>query len=462
MPRFTSRGPGGLARLLVLSLLASCASPAPDPVDDERIVSSVRERGGDDLASRLEETLAETGLDRRAPLAPSFAPALRDATLAYAPGVRRARRELEAARAETLSAGSPGPLGASAAVGDLRAPGDGADVGGSFDLFGVLGLEPSAAARALAEARVRAAVAGLEDVAWSSLHATERAFVRRAATTARIAALETLAGEAREDLARIAAYRRAGLLGEGPPARATAFVARLERDLENERESRAALEDALIRATGLPPAHPLLEETGSSALEHVGDGSGGIRLDLAPESLLRRLPALRRARLEHAGAEARLRVAAAARWPQLRLGSRLALRPDTVIPAGLIELSLPFPGSQDGPIAVAEAARARSREILEDTWLASWSALESARRRTVIARRRLAEEAPEIEASSARAWRAMRARLAIDPAETKDWTDSLEARTSGALALTRAREAARLAEIDLREAGGLEAEGAER
>jgi outer membrane protein TolC len=439
---------------LTLVGFGACVSPAPEPLNEHALPAETRARG-EHVAERLSETLREAGLDASQPLSRSLAPAYRDAALAHAPEVRRRRREVARLREIARSAGQPGPLFNRSRAGEHDREDYEIEVAATFDLFGVLGVGPAEAARLLAEERIRRAAAQLEAQAWSSAHDADRAWVEYVTACCHAEIADTIAAMGGQDAARIRAFVEGGAIGPGPAGRALAFAAAAEQRAETMRAGIAARRSDLAQTIGLSVTDPLL-----AALDTTGMSEAASRLperEAAPEAeaLLRRHPALRALRLEYAVAEAELRAAVAAQWPTLNIGPRVVLRPDTFIPGGLMQLSLPFPGSQDGFIAAALERRQRAREALEDGWLAAEARLHAALERVARARRILNDQAERIDAQSAIAFRAARAKLQIDPSFARSWADALQDRGEGALARANARRELLLAIVDLREAGGL-------
>lgn len=448
----TVRGPCGLVLFLGLTL-GACVAPGPEPLNEVEMVDATRSRR-DAVTAHLESTLREAGLNRAQPAMPSLAPAFRDAALAHGPEIRRRRREVEELRGRAASAGQPGPIGGRVRgsenpMGDFEI-----ESAVTLDLFGLLGVGPAEAARLLAETQVRAAAARLEAEVWRTSHAADRAWVEYVTACCHADVADAIAALAAQDATRIEALVEAGAVGSGPAGRALAFFAIAEQRVEMMNAAIAARRADLSRTIGLSVTDPLLAEIDVDGMAKAAARlpQGETRPD--PEALFRRHPQLRALRLEYAVAEADLRAAVAAQWPSLNLGPRLVFRPDGVLPGGLLQFRVPFPGSQDGFIAAAVARRTRARERLEDAWLAAEATLHAARERVDRARNVLEDEAVRIDSRSAAAFRAARTKLAVDPSFVRNWADALADRGQGALARANARRELLLAVIDLREAGG--------
>lgn len=438
---------------LLTTWLGACRAPDREVLDEAAVVAAIEERP-DEVARVLAETLDESGLSVVWSAWPAISPAHREAAVAHAPAVRAARRELSARRWEVASSGRPGAVGLEAGFEDAGAPGDAA-VGLSFDLIGLIGAEPRMAARALASSRVHEAVGSLESSVWQAAHEADRRVVRAAAASWRVEVLEELLARVRMDRSRLEGLVLVDGSSRGVVSRARSVLLEVEISLEQAQKELASARAALAVAVGRHADDQLVTGVGRGTLERVQTDLLATSVQGEPQSLLTRHPALRRARLAHALAEARLRVAAASRWPELRLGPTFDFARSDSLPGALLEIACPWPGSVDGEIEAARERRRAARERLEDAWL-SWIATRDAAGKRLARDRRLVREvAPASDAASATAFRVASARLRVDRQGVGAWADALEARLAGALAPVEAALAAAEAAIDLREAGGL-------
>lgn len=438
--------------------LAACSAPPERPLEPRDVAASIELRR--DTPAELARALELAGL---APLSvePPTAEDMADperaafwhaAAWAWSPEARGARRTLAAARARAQSAGAPGPLGVKAESDDASDPERLTRLEVTFDVVGLFGLGPSAAARALADVEARAAQAALEDAVWRSHFEIDAARARLAASRAALETLRALAGEADAADARIEILSQRGRLEGGALAAAELARRGIDRrvaELELE-ESRAA-EELAVRA-GLPPDAPALAAPSSRTLEQLTARAAPQEPDA--EELLERMPELRMALLEYAVAEARLREAAAARWPELRLGPSLLWEEGDFLLGVLAETGIPWPGSLDGELAAASEEREAARERVEDGLLAARAALAGARERADVARRRLEHQANVSEEQSARLWTAARARFEVDSETLMGWSSALVMRAEALEQLAAARAELALASLELEHAAG--------
>lgn len=441
-------------------VLALCACSAPDsrPLEPAELAASVAARAATPAELERALELADIG-----PLAvpapdpqdlddPALAGFWHACAWAYAPGVRAARRALLAARASQGSAGQPGPVDAAVETDDLGDTAMHTKVMLTFDLLGLLGIGPSASARALADAQTRSALGELEEAVWEARFEVDAARARLSAARAARSSLAILAEEASGDRTRIAALEGRGRLDAG--ARAAAEIA--ERALARrlallEIEETRAAED-LARAAGLPPTAPALGAPGPEMLAALAPppepGAA------TAEELLERLPALRRSLLDYSVAEARLRDEAAARWPSLRLGPQLLWEEGDLLYGALAISGLPWPGSLDGRIAAASQEREAARERVEDALLAAQARAAGASQRLAAARGLLERDALPAAEQSARLWSAARARFSVEPMALMEWASALRMRAEVLADVEEARAELALSGLELEQARG--------
>jgi outer membrane protein, heavy metal efflux system len=442
----------------VACVLSACSAPAERPLEPRELTAAVELRR--DTPEQLANALALAGLaplsvepptsaDLADPTRPAFWHA---AAWAWSPEARAARRTLAAARARARSAGAPGPIEGEVEIedgGDLDAM---TRASLSFDVVGLLGLGPSAAARALADAETRAAQGELERAVWRTRFEVDAARSKLAASRAALETLRALASEAQDSRVRIEILARNGRL----EAAALASAELSERGLAQRisalelEESRAAEQLAVL--AGLPPHAEALDAPSPLTLDEVG--SRPAPQEPEPIELLERLPELRVSLLEYALAEARLREAAAQRWPELRLGPHLLWEDGDFLLGLLASAGIPWPGSLDGEIAAASEEREAARERTEDALLAAQAALQGARERAAVARRLLERDASSSAEQSARMWTAARARFAVEPAALMEWSSALRMRAEALAELAEARGELALATLDLEQAAG--------
>jgi outer membrane protein TolC len=459
----TSARPGAVLRILLIGGLAACANPSPHPLRPEDITARVAQRAVSDEELRHALILVDPvplglvgGVD--AALAdPSLDAFWHARALAFEPTVRQARRRLLAARATARTAGFPGPLDADAGVRDM---GDGdleKDVGATLDLLGLLGLGPAAADRELAMAATDLASGELETHARTALFAVDRARLRLAAARERRRRLADHLVEAQAGSRRLELLFDRGRLGDGLIGRARAVVATLAAEERQLSRATARAAEDLAQSAGTTPDDPALAIPASLAISDTAPADDAAPVDApAPERLLDLLPDLRTARLTYAVAEARLRAAVAAQWPQIRIGPSLRVVPDMLLPGGSVSVQVPWPGSLEGVIDAAVEEREAAREAVEDA-LARSLAVEDARRleRTLAWEVFFDHARPAAEGSAA-AWRSARGRLDVEEGieVVETWLESLMVRSRGVNALVDAAEAGLMADLDWREAAG--------
>jgi len=398
--------------------------------------------------------------DRAAPLDPRADEFWHVAAWAFASEVRAGRSAARAALAREDSAGAPGPVELMATDHDFASGGDPlVEAAATFDLFGWLGLGPSAAERAGARVEALLALAELQAIVWRATFEVDRARVRLAAARARAARLERLHDEAALDAPRLEILARHGRLSPAAAQMALGHLHHLLQLAGRERQAEQVLATELALACGLFPEHAALAAPDAELLDahleralRADDSALAGDLSLHPRVVV--------ARLGLALGEARARVAARAAWPGLRLGPHLAFAEGEVAVGGLAGLSLPVPARWRGELAAARARRDRALEAYEEAWLAQRAALVAARERLRAGRARLEEHARVFERSIDRTWGAVRARFRVGEAGPDEWSRALLERADAALAVVDETEGVALAALDGAEARGPRADGA--
>ena len=373
--------------------------------------------------------------------------AWRASAFAWEAETRAARRKLLAARARAGSAGAPMPVRALTEVDELEHPDAHGRLMVTFDLLGLLGLGPAAAARELADALVRSSLSELEHAVWRARIEVDRALARLAAARGERAALAELAGEAGAARVQSEILSRHGRLSVQSLAAAELAQHRLLHRLGASAIAEARARADLGVASGLPAEAAALDAVSAEALRALEPG-------LAPpmpsrRELLSRAPELRSAVLDYSVAEARVRQAAAERWPSLEIGPHLTWLEDDLLEGILAGSALPWPGSVQGSIAAALEERSAAREAAEDALLALEARARAARARLEAARTMWLEHARGAEAESARAWRAARARFDVEPGALTEWAQAMQMRSEALTALFAARLEAVEAGLDL-------------
>jgi outer membrane protein TolC len=354
--------------------------------------------------------------------------------------------------AEQGGAGLPTPLVAGAETMELDEPGREWQLRAVFDLLGILGLGRSAAASALAESRVRGALADVERTLWSGRFAVDRARVRVVAAHQRVAVLAELEREATAEHRRIDILESHGWLPAGQIATARALTERLRNLLTQTRAMVAEERLELTSAAGLPTAAPQLVQVANAPLTFA-DPNPAPDLQPEPRTLLTRHPRLRALVLDYAIAEARLQAAAAQAWPYVGIGPRLTVQPDSLL-GGILEISLPWPGTVSAAVHTALAEREAARERVEDGLLQQQTRVVEHRQRWLAAWQAAQVHGPQTEQRSRAAWRAARARFAVDATALMAWSDTFERRIESCTAAVDAAANALLAQLDYQEARG--------
>ena len=445
---------------ILLASLGACSAPEPAPLAPRDLARSVRERNANPQATPEEvaTALALSGLDptraaaEPAEVAPEVDPRAwwHARAESWAPAVRAARRRLEQTLAEARSAGAPGPLMLEGEVRELDDLEAHSRLGLTVDVIGLLRLEPSDAARALADAEARAALGELDRARWSARFEVDGARARLAAARAALADLASLGAQVQEDLRRIAVLERHGRLGAAQLADARMAQAELHRVHSAQVELQSLAREDLAVAAGLPSEAAALEGAWTAPL----DGPEPPRDAPDAEVLCERLPELRLALFEYALAEARLRAVAAERWPSLDLGPQLTWSHPDLLLGALAAAGLPWPGSLSGRIEAAHVGREAARERAEDALLAALARRAGALERLDNARAHVELGARPALDASARRWTAARAALAVDAAALADWSEALRQRADALAGLAEARGMHALARLELERAQG--------
>ena len=434
--------------------LGACATPAPAPIDPAATVHAVEARSA--ALGAAVEALSWTGLEGlelerprpATPASPVDRSTWRAAVLAFNPEVRMARREVLTLEARRDGAGLPGKIGVD---GELLAFDEDleSEVAATFDVLGLLGLGPSRAAKALADAATRAAYGKAEAAVWSAYWSIDAAVGAVALAHDRRARLEALLLEARADWGRADSLAAEGRISAGDLARARAIVLDVERMATMAERDLAEARQEIAIECGLAADDSLLQGIDSRWLERE-DELAAIAPIPAAVDLVQRHPVPRAALLEYAVAEAELRAAAAEQWPELRIGPKLVFKPGETVPGVMGGLEIPFPGTADAAIRAALSERDGARERFEDAVvrLLAEAAGARARRDTALVERELAKRQVELTEES---WRAARAKFSIEPMALEGWAMALEQRAQAVAALATARatvlrEAARVNE----------------
>jgi hypothetical protein len=444
-----------------LPLLLACACSAPpDPIDPAAVAAELRQRAMDPrtLAQALE--LAELGpLPFARPDPAQAGDADGDAlwhlcAILYHPDVRAARAELAVSDAALRVSGQPLPSMGEVMNMDLENPDRETELQMTFDLLGILGIGKSAAARELADAERRAALARLERALWRATFAVDRARVGVAAVRVQQRELQALQLEAANGLRRAELLGERGWIGAAPTAAAAAVGHRLQHELAATHTELARMLAELARAAGLAPQAPPLTEVSRATLARIHARPRRATPD--DHDLLTRHPELRPLLLQHAVAEAGVRNAAASAWPDLFLGPDVRVQPGETLWGGMLEFRLPWPSAVDAAVDQAVAERARTRVAVEDALLAQWNAIAAARERAARADEILREHVPARDDAARRAWAAARARFDVDPQDAMAWTAALVMRLEAIAFVAEAERDAGLARLELAELLGPE------
>jgi len=441
---------------LILIPLAACASPAHAPLDLTSSEVAWLERGD---ARTLEHALelADVGTtslpmpdasERRDPHLDAYWDAC---ALAWNPDVRVARNQLLALREERRSAGAPRPVTVRAVDHEFGGDADLIEAAVAFDLIGLLGLGPAGAAAELADVQVVRALAQYEEQLWASRLDIERARIRMAAAQARVARVDALHAEAEQDLVRIGILERNGREAAADAEAARGAIDVLARQSSELGAALAVAENDLARLAGLPPHHEALTPSSNAwllrylerAVPSIGGGTRKVDTH----------PTLRRARIDFALAEARIRDVAAAAWPGIQFGPHLSFDSMTNI-GGVLGLTLPWPSSWKGRLAAAEVRREGAREAFEDAWLDLEQRDQLALRRLGLARERSLGATRTVDEATQHGWDSARTRYRLQRLPLMEWSDALQRRTFAVLLPVDDQESIALAWVDVLDARG--------
>ena len=446
---------------LVLFPLLGCTAPAPAPLQDRDVAGALSARDPR-LASDVADLsgLAPLALPRPTPdeLAdPHSAGFWRGCAFAWNPAVRAARRELGSVLASADAAGLPGNIEIEAENEGFDRPQDETKLTLSFDLLGLAGLGPSRAARASARAQVHRARSQFESALWTASFDVERARLRLAASDARIERLQELFVRAQAQEARVEILERRGRLSDVEALMARTTQHDVEHALSQEHGQVAVLRGELAVSSGLPSGNPALLIPAAELLSLAHSPPAPV----SAIELLENLPRLRELRSEYALAEARVREIASEAWPSLRAGPSLRFLPSEVLLGGLLDVSLPWPGSVQPRVLAAVQEREAARERLEDELLAALVRAEQLRLELAEARQRADTHAAEVDATALAMLDTQTRLLALGRADYSEWNRRLRESQQAALDLVDQRAQVRLLELDLQEACGVRANAAE-
>lgn len=390
------------------------------------------------------EPLGVTRPDPQAIADPSTRDHWRTSAILFAPDVRAARQDIAAVAAEARASGRPGPLGVMVdqiGVDDERET----EIGVVFDILGIFGVGRSVAARELADARHRAAVARLEAAVWAAVRRSDREFAEFVLRRAEVRMFEQLLFESKDDLKTIDLLTARGRVAPKTAARVAEVVRDAEIMLTELRTEYAESRAALAETSGILYDDPAFERVPTLDLLSTSPDfsidllprSGDLAVDADLARLARSHPDLRRLALEYAVAEAEVRAAAAEAWPEIRLGPKPVIDPARVVPGGLLEIEWPIFRNFDAEVEAAVAMRTSARQMFEDRLLqidarrrAAASAFIEASRAAALARRN--------ERSTDDVRRAARASMRVDPATVDEWSMAFEQRAAALRSLGRA------------------------
>jgi outer membrane protein TolC len=459
--RLESRRPRAASALswtLVMFAASACSSPARLSIDDAQVAAAVTARQSvEDVERGLE--LADLGpLSIPIPPPPSEvrpdqAEFWQACAFAWNAELRQLRRRVRELRALSRSAGKPTPLMGQGMMLDFEDPDAELEAQLMLDVFGLLGIGPAAAARELARAEVRAAVAALEARAWSLRFDVDRARVELAAARALETAMGGLYSDAAQMLPRIEILARRGWIGAGMSEGALAALHMVEHPQTMARADVARMRAELADLCGLDAAHGAFDDFQGGVIDRFRPDDVEWNIPTTQE-LLGTLPELRAMKLELALAEAELQREARERWPMLRVGPRVVAMPDDTFLGPMFGIDIPFPGALEGRIAAAGERRDAALEALEDGLVAARTRLDRAQRvwEETLALRD--EHAPETDRSVARMLASARAEFLVDPERLERWSLALTERIASLTAVVRARADLVLAWLDWQEACG--------
>ncbi len=447
--------------MLALLLGTSCATPPARPLDPGKLVIDVAGRSSTSpdillaaLALHDAPPLGLTLPDRWNPRQDTTKDVFWHAhAIAFEPTVQASRRRWRAARKDAAARGLPdrANLSFGAVDGDPEPQGE---IVSTMDLLGLLGIGPKAAERNVAIQMTDLALGQLEQNIWAAAFDVDRARVRLAASRRRDAELAILAAAAKNDLRRMELLYARGYISNGLIGRARAIHATFETQRHHRAIATVRAHEALALASGLPPQAPALDTIGDAMLELLPAMPAP-----SPEAshLLETLPELRASLLAYALAEANLRAAVSAWWPNLRIGPQLKIQSDEFLAGGIMALDLPWPGTISARIDAAVERREQFQEAVESTLAKALASVTARRKELVIVLDHYKNHAQVLGSQSEQAWRAARARILIEEsAEAIDlWVDAFRLRSQGVLSEINAMEQVRLGDLSFREAAGL-------
>ena len=452
-----------LHSVLLPAALVACASYEPRPLDLDGVSTEVAVRGA--TPGQLSDALQLADLRAlpfERPQIDAESVAYDHQTfwlasaLAFNGELRSARRRWAEASARARSGGAP-----MAAELEVEQTGfDSADretwIALTFDVLGILDAGRAGAARELAEAEARTALADVERAAWSARIAVDRARAGVGSSLATIEQLVELLDSSKASVRRAELLFERGRLSEGELARLHEMVGEVSHQLHEQYRELARQRRALADAAGLPPTTLALDFLTPATLADLFARAELPRLPSGRE-LLERSPALRRMRLEYAVAEALLRDEVVRTRPGLRLGAALDITSHDVLPGGSVVLDLPHALALSGRVEAARQARERVREETEEELRASLARIEQARTEYATARSALEEHAQPRASASSAAWRAALARFAVDPGAAEEIGMALRDSAMALLDLAEVRQQVVRAWLDLEEEIGPEA-----
>ncbi len=436
----------------LLPLLACAATPDPERPLAADGAAGIRDAAAaaaalELLPARTSALPARTAADLADPQEVAFWEAAADA---FGPSQRRARREVLARTEAVASAGAPRPVRLTLTDHTFDPDAALAEAMVTFDLLGLLGLGPNAAALEVADVARLLALCEYERILWRGRIRVRRARLRLAGSRGRLAALDELARSTEAGLRRIEVLAEHGRLSESVAAGARAMVARLDR-----MRSAAAVEEAeavreLVVASGLAPHDAAFDAVQPDLLERLGSVPG----PFPPPSSH---PRLRTMEVSYALAEARVRAVAAQAWPGVDLGPHIGSPTGSLDPlrwGGLLRLRLPWPAAWEGELAAAAQQREAARESYEDEALALEAEVRSARERVALLAARWDATTVPLEEGTRARWEGVRAAFLVAQEQAGGWMHALEGRTNMVTARIEDAEAAAIAVLELEAAQG--------
>lgn len=323
--------------------------------------------------------------------------AVRDAALARHSGASAALTMLGDASVESQD-------GELEAVGSLR-----------FDVLGVVGLGRLPCEAAVAFADVVLAEARLAEATVRATIEGRGLLLRRSRLLAERSRLESLRAEIATAIRRSRVLAETGFAGSALAAETTALEAAIETRLQFNRAELSRTAAAITRATG--------GALGQDELPSISVAT----FDGDPPLPGLRSPLVQTFVAQLALAEARLRLAASRRWPEIAVGPSFRLSPSPAIHGGMLEIELEDPRRVDAELraSIVERDHAATRLTLAvlDLENASFDG------RAEAAANRSAWEAASRAASGAtKAEIGMRERYFADPDSAGEWHRMIEGR----------------------------------